>query len=143
MSMDSNMPLSRVSVQANHNDTIWNGAAYGAGAGIGAMGLTYGATVHGAKGLQELNKKVAGSKATRMEMRNDKRMEAGKSHFTPMELEQNISAMKNRSLRVHNALGAPRHVGSAMFGSKKRALGTMATGLMGGMLIGSGIDHYK
>lgn len=143
MSMDSNLPLSRVNVQANNNDTIWNGAGYGAGAGLGAMGLTYGATVHGARALDELNFKVAGNKATRAMTRNSKRMEQGKSHFTPLGLEQKIEGIHNRSYRVANALGAPQHVGSAMFGSKKRMLGTMATGLMGGMLIGAGIDHNK
>lgn len=102
MSVDSNKPYQRVNVQANHNDTIWNGAAWGAGAGIGAVGLTYGTTTFGAKGLDALASKVAGNKTTRMQTRN-----------------------------------------RAFLGSKKRMAGVATTGLMGGMLAGAAVDHYK
>lgn len=117
MAVDSNMPYNRVNVQANNNDTIWNGAAWGTGAGVGALGLTYGATTFGARGIDNLASKVAGSKTTRMETRNAK--------------------------KVHNAMGKVQGVGNAMFGSKKKMAASAAVGLMGGMLAGAGIDHAK
>lgn len=143
MAVDSNKPYQRVSVQANHNDTIWNGAAWGAGAGIGAIGLTYGSTVHGARGLEALNTKVAGSKMTRMQTRNDKKIEAGKDHLSPEQFDTKIEKIKARQARmtgVHNKIGG---AGRAMFGSKTKMVGAAAVGLMGGMLTGAIVDHYK
>jgi hypothetical protein len=143
MAVDSNMPYQRVNVQANNNDTIWNGAAYGAGAGLGAAGLTYGATTHGARGLDTLNSKVAGSKTTRMQTRNTDRLIDGKRAFPQNELKRNIGKVNARSGKVSKGLGHIQSAGSGMFGSKKRAIGTVATGLMGGMLAGGITDHYK
>lgn len=143
MSMDSNKPYQRVNVQANNNDSIWNGAAWGAGAGVGALGLTYGATTFGARGVDTLAAKSAGSKMTRMQTRNDKRMEAGKSHLTEFGLSEKREKILNRQIGIHSAMGRAQGVGSMIGGSKKRMVASAATGLMGGMLAGAGIDHLK
>lgn len=144
MAMDSNMPYNRVSVQANHNDTIWNGAAWGAGAGVGALGLTYGATTFGARGIDTLASKAAGSKITRMQTRNEKRQASGKkSYMTELGLSEKREAILNRQVGIHSAMGRVQGVGDAMFGSKKRIAASAAVGLMGGMLAGAGIDEFK
>jgi hypothetical protein len=143
MAVDSNMPYQRVSVQANHNDTVWNGAAWGAGAGVGALGLTYGATTFGARGVDNLSAKVAGNKTTRLMTRNEKRNAAGKSHLTSLGLEEKINGVINKQLGVHTAMGRVQGFGEAVFGGKKRLLAGAATGLLGGMVAGAVIDANK
>lgn len=143
MAVDSNMPYNRVNVQANNNDTIWNGAAWGAGAGVGALGLTYGATTFGARGVDNLATKVAGSKTTRMETRNEKKKALHKSHLSELGLQEKKEAVLKKQISVHNAMGRVQGAGSTMFGSKKRMAASAAVGLMGGMLAGAGIDHAK
>jgi hypothetical protein len=143
MAVDSNMPYHRVNVQANNNDTIWNGAAWGAGAGVGALGVTYGATLHGAKGLDTLNWKAAGSKTTRTMTRNNKRAEANKSHLTPYGLESKIGGINNRAIAFSEGMGHVQNFNHSLFGSKKKMIGTAAVGLMGGMLAGGAIDYLN
>lgn len=143
MAMDSNKPYQRVNVQANNNDTIWNGAAWGAGAGVGVLGLTYGATTFGARGVDTLASKAAGSKITRLQTRNQKRMEANKRHYTPLGLNEKIEGVINRQMGVHTAMGHVQGFGDTLFGSKKRMIASGLTGLMGGMLAGGAVDHFK
>lgn len=140
MAIDSNRPYSRVNVQAQNNDTIWNGAAWGAGAGIGAMGLTYGATTFGARGIENLNRKVAGNKATRMAQRHRKLEEVGKPSLSQSTIDDLGRYQVEKGIRF---LGQADSANKFMFGSKKRMIASAATGLMGGMLAGGAIDHLN
>lgn len=141
MAVDSNMPYDRVNVQANNNDTIWNGAAIGAGAGLGAMGLTYGATTHGARGLSNLNQKSAGNKTIREQMRADRLRESGKPHLSDATLQGIQDHRFDRADAFSGKMGKVNSLGTKAFGSKKKMVGAATTGLMGGMLAGAGIDY--
>lgn len=143
MAIDSNRPYQRLSVQANHNDTIWNGAAWGAGAGIGAMGLTYGVTEFGARELANLNYKVAGNKTIREQMRNDRLKAKGKPHLSEAALEGLEKMRFDKAELFEKRMAKVHHAGKFAFGSKKRMLASAATGLMGGMLIGSAVDYMN
>jgi hypothetical protein len=143
MAMDSNKPYQRVNVQANNNDTIWNGAAWGAGAGIGAMGVTYGATMHGATGLEKLNYKAAGNKTVREITRAGKLQEKGKPHMSMATIKGMHDFRVAKADVFAGRMGSVRGFGNTMFGSKGKMVGAAATGLMGGMLAGAGIDQLK
>jgi hypothetical protein len=143
MSMDSNKPYQRVNVQANNNDTIWNGAAWGAGAGIGAMGVTYGATMHGAKGLATLNYKAAGNKTIREMTRADKLETKGKPSMSMSTIKGMHDFRQAKADVFAGRMGKVQGFGHTMFGSKGKMVGAAATGLMGGMLAGAGIDQLK
>lgn len=148
MPVDSNKPLQRVSVQSNHNDTIWNGAAWGAGAGIGAAGLTYGATMHGARGLSNLNYKVAGNKTVREMTRADKLKEKGKPFMSSAGIDAIHEHRMDKADAFSNKMGKVQKAGNFMFGegphgSLKRSMVAGAAGLLGGMVTGALIDSKK
>lgn len=143
MSMDSNRPYQRVNVQANTNDTIWNGAVWGAGAGVGAVGLTYGATTFGTRGVSNLNYKVAGNKTIREQMRNDRLKEKGKPYMSESTLSGLEDHRFNKADAFMGKMAKVNNFGNATFGSKKKMIGAATTGLMGGMLAGSSVDYLN
>lgn len=142
MAVDSNRPYNRVNVQSNNNDTIWNGAAWGAGAGIGAAGLTYGATMHGSRALSALNYKVAGNKTIREMTRADKLAAKGKPRLSDAGLDAKHDLRMDRAEVFEKRMGKVQGLGQGMF-SGKRKFATGAVGLMGGMIAGSSIDHLN
>lgn len=120
MALDSNRPVQRVH---NGGDGIWDGAAWGLGAGAAATGAMYGATVHGAKHLEALNDRY-GSHTPRKPKNAD--------YFAKRDLRYNMNAHRI------NQLGS---AGSLFSG--KKALITGGVGLMGGMITGASIDALR
>jgi hypothetical protein len=126
MALDSNRPLNRVN---SGSDGIWDGAAWGLGAGAAATGMMYGATVHGSKHLDSLNQK-------RFVSGNNKL--AAKNKLTDNRLAKRVANSEMMTYRMNQM----QSVGGSLFGGK-RAMLTGAAGLMGGMVAGAITDHMK
>jgi hypothetical protein len=125
MALESNRPVSRVH---NGNDGIWEGAAWGMGAGAAATGMMYGASVHGAKHLQNLNTASLGKKQAKLD---------------PEALKAKGAKMEARAGRNAKMLSGMQAGGQFAFGSGKRAMIAGSAGLLGGALVGGVVDHSK
>lgn len=140
MATESNKPMQRVH---NGGDGIWDGAGWGLVAGASAMGAAYGAGVHGAKHLQNLNTSMVGKRQGKMYEDNVRRAAFGKRYHSDAALQTKALKMENRAAGINKMLGGVRAGGDFAFGSGKRAIVSGATGLLGGMMAGAGIDHIN
>ncbi len=140
MSMDSNRPYRSV---YNNGDSIWDGAGWGAAAGIGATGIAYGASVHGAKHLSALNRNMALSFPIRDSVRNERRIDKGRKHFSEADLADRAERRGSLHAGIGKGIGHVQKAGQYAFGSGKRSIVTGAAGVLGGMLAGAGIDASR
>lgn len=140
MALDSNKPVQNVH---NGGDGIWEGAAWGLGAGVAATGLMYGATTHGAKHLSKMNMSHAGKAQGRLYEKNARNAAFGKRHLGEGALQMKALGIEQRAGRNAKMLTGMSSAGNFAFGSGKRAMIAGSVGLLGGMFAGAGIDASK
>ncbi len=140
MAVDSNRPYRSV---YNNGDSIWDGAAWGAAAGVGATGVAYGVGVHGAKHLGALNRNMAINFPMRDELRNQSRIDKGRKHFSEADLAERAEKRGNIHVGIGKGIDRVQNAGQYAFGSGRRAAITGAAGLLGGMMAGAGIDASR
>jgi hypothetical protein len=140
MAMESNRPISRVH---NGNDGIWDGAAWGMGAGAVATGMMYGASVHGAKHLSNTNMTMAGRAQGRLFENNARNAAFGKKHYGEEALQAKALKMEARAGRNAKMLSGMQAGGDFAFGSARRAMIAGSAGLLGGALVGGVVDSLK
>lgn len=138
MAVDSNKPVGRVH---NGGDGIWDGAGWGAAAGVGAMGLAYGTSVHGAKHLSNLTSYAGGKLNSGMISNNSKNRLKGKRNYSENVMSKRLSNANKMTDTLISGMDNLQKAGSFGFGSGKRAIVSGATGLLGGMMAGAAIDH--
>jgi|GEM_PF-5798646 len=140
MPLDSNRPVQRVN---NGGDGIWDGAGWGIVAGTGATALAYGASVHGAKHLRDLNTTLTGVRQGKLYEKNARWAAFGKRHYSEAALQTKALKMEQRAARMNSMLGNVQKAGDFAFGSSKRAIISGATGLLGGMIAGTITDSMN